>query len=194
MIRQLWCCMRLGMEWIRRLILIKADPVAYARSIGVQVGERARLLGIHGGTFGSEPFLIRLGEDVTVTAGVQFLTHDGGIAVIRKQVGPFSVFGRIVVGNNVFIGCRAILLPGITIGNNVVIAAGAVVTKDIPDDVVVAGVPARPIRTVQDYAQRVMRDAILVDHLLPSERERVLIERYRGCEGANSPPRRAIGN
>lgn len=50
------------------------------------------------------------------------------------------------IGNDVWIGGRVIILPGVTIGNNAVIAAGAVVTKDVPDNTLVAGVPAKPIR------------------------------------------------
>ena len=54
------------------------------------------------------------------------------------------------IGNDVWIGGNVTILPGITIGNNVVVAAGAVVTKDIPDNTLVAGVPARPIRTLEN--------------------------------------------
>ena len=52
----------------------------------------------------------------------------------------------IHVGENVWIGSHATILPGVTIGENAIVAAGAVVTKDVPADTVVAGVPARPIR------------------------------------------------
>lgn len=48
----------------------------------------------------------------------------------------------VVIGDDVWVGARAVILPGVTIGNNVVIAAGSVVTKDIPDNSLVAGVPA----------------------------------------------------
>lgn len=53
------------------------------------------------------------------------------------------------IGNDVWIGGNAVILPGITIGNNCVIAAGAVVTKDVPDNSLVGGVPARLIRTLE---------------------------------------------
>ncbi len=54
------------------------------------------------------------------------------------------------IGNDVWIGGNCTILPGITVGNNVVIAAGAVVTKDVPDNCVVAGVPARIIKTLEN--------------------------------------------
>ena len=56
-------------------------------------------------------------------------------------------FGKpITIGDNVWIGGHAVINPGVTIGNNVVIAAGAVVTRDVPDNVVVGGVPAKVLR------------------------------------------------
>ncbi|WP_111212108.1 DapH/DapD/GlmU-related protein [Micromonospora craterilacus] len=56
----------------------------------------------------------------------------------------------ITIGNNVWIGGMAVICPGVTIGDNSVIGAGAVVTKDIPADVVAVGNPARVIRSVHD--------------------------------------------
>ncbi|GGH87258.1 hypothetical protein GCM10007362_48960 [Saccharibacillus endophyticus] len=56
----------------------------------------------------------------------------------------------VVIGQNVWIGSNATLLPGVTIGDHAVVAAGAVVTKDVPQDAVVAGVPAKFIKTIHD--------------------------------------------
>lgn len=56
----------------------------------------------------------------------------------------------VTIGNDVWIGGNCTLLPGVTIGNNVIVAAGAVVTKDIPDNCVVAGVPAKKIKELED--------------------------------------------
>ena len=58
--------------------LIASDPISYARHIGVRLGSDCRLLGIGRDTFGSEPYLVRIGDHVTVTAEVRFITHDGG--------------------------------------------------------------------------------------------------------------------
>lgn len=55
----------------------------------------------------------------------------------------------VTIGNDVWIGGRAIICPGVTIGNGVVIGAGSVVTRDVPDNCVVAGNPARIIRTIE---------------------------------------------
>ncbi|MDT0202636.1 acyltransferase [Nocardioides sp. AE5] len=92
-----------------------------------------------------------IGDHVTVTGNVQFLTHDGGVWVLRHEHPDLDVFGPISIGNNVFLGFGATILPGISIGDNVVVGAGAVVTRDIPADCVAAGVPARPLRSLDDY-------------------------------------------
>lgn len=64
-----------------------------------------------------------------------------------------SIVKPITIGNDVWIGGNVTILPGVTIGNNVVVAAGAVVTKDIPDNTLVAGVPARKIRDLENDLQ-----------------------------------------
>jgi acetyltransferase-like isoleucine patch superfamily enzyme len=169
---------RQALIWFYRTIRIKTDPAGYAQDIGVRLGKNSRLLGIHGGTFGSEPYLVRLGDDVTIAAGVQFITHDGGISVLRSKHGRMDVFGPISVGNNVFIGYGAVILPGVTIGNDVVIGAGAVVTKDIPTGVVAVGVPARTVKSIVEYQDHVLARAIDLSRLSEDERKRLLVSRF----------------
>lgn len=65
----------------------------------------------------------------------------------RKHLG---IGKPVTIGNDVWIGGNVTILPGVTIGNNVVIAAGAVVTKDVPDNTLVGGVPAKVIRDIED--------------------------------------------
>jgi len=62
--------------------------------------------------------------------------------------------GEITIGNNVFIGSNSALLYGVHIGNNVVIGAGSIVTKDVPDGAVVAGVPCKPIGSFDDWKEK----------------------------------------
>ena len=66
----------------------------------------------------------------------------------RRQYHAFAQPVRI--GNDVWIGGNVTILPGVTIGNNVVVAAGAVVTEDVPDNTLVGGVPARKIKEIED--------------------------------------------
>lgn len=109
--------------------------------------------------FGSEPYLIELGDNVRVTNGVRFVTHDGSLWVLRnmgKVDDSVGKFGKIRVGNNTHIGWNAIIMPGVTIGSNCIIGCGAVVTKDIPDNSVAVGVPARVIETIDEYYEKVI--------------------------------------
>jgi hypothetical protein len=106
--------------------------------------------------FGSEPYLISLGQHVTVSGRVSFVTHDGATYVFRHLPGYEDVikFGRITVHDNCFIGQGSIILPGVTIGPNAVVAAHSVVTQDVPPNTIVGGNPARPITSIEAYAER----------------------------------------
>ena len=157
---------------------IHQDPVAYARSIGVQVGERCRLLELQPNTFGSEPWMVKLGDHVEITSGVRFITHDGGMWVFREKFPDIDILAPISVGNNVFIGINAILLPGVTIGDNCVIAAGAVVSRDIPSGMVAAGVPARPIKTIDAYWEDCQERAFNIRQRSPKEKREIITRHY----------------
>ena len=69
----------------------------------------------------------------------------------------FDCFGKIKVGNNVYIGNDALIMPGVTIGNNVVIGAGTVVTKSVPDNSVVAGNPGRIIGNISSFKEKMLK-------------------------------------
>lgn len=92
-------------------------------------------------------FLITIGDNVTMAPNVHILAHDASTCY---ELG-YAKIGRVNIGNNVFIGASAIVLPNVTIGDNVIIGAGAVVTKDLPQDGVYAGNPARKIMTYSQY-------------------------------------------
>jgi len=92
-------------------------------------------------------WLIEIGDNVTMAPRVHVLCHDAS----TKQFLGYTKIGRVTIGNNVFIGAESVVLPGVTIGNNVIIGANSTVTKDIPDNSVVAGSPARIICTIEEY-------------------------------------------
>lgn len=119
-----------------------------ARKTGVNIGKNCR---IYTSYFGSEPFLISIGDNVTVTSDVKFITHDGSGWLMKDKKGRRYYYHGISVGNNVFIGVNSIIMPGVKIEDNVVVGAGSVVTKSVPEGcVLVAGVPARIIGRYDD--------------------------------------------
>ena len=93
-------------------------------------------------------WLISIGDDTVIAKDATILVHDGST---RKHVG-YSRLAPVSVGARVFIGTYAVVLPGVSIGDDAVIAAGSVVTRDVPDGTVVAGNPARVVRSLEDYA------------------------------------------
>lgn len=134
------------------IIAIRGGVVA-ARRKGVVVGDDCR---IYIRNFGTEPFLISMGDRVTITSGVKILTHDGSTGLIRDADGRrYQRYSPVRIGSDVFIGVNTIILPGISIGSNVVIGAGSVVTKDVPDGTVVAGNPAKVVMTFTDFRRKV---------------------------------------
>jgi acetyltransferase-like isoleucine patch superfamily enzyme len=130
-------------------------------------------------TFGSEPYLISIGNHVTVTGGVRFITHDGGVWIFREDHPDLDIVAPIVVGNNVFIGLNAIVLPGVTIGDDCVIGAGSVVTKDIPSGTVAAGVPARAIKSVAEYRESLRDKELSSRSLEQAQKREFLIQFFR---------------
>lgn len=147
--------------------------VAHARFLGVKVGSGSRLL-IN--DWGTEPYLITIGNDVTITGGVKLLTHDGSACLVKNKLGRYFKYGKVNIGSSVFIGTNSIIMPGVNIADNVVIGAGSVVTKSILKSGIYAGSPARHIKTYEAF--QIKMEAIgtqsPASHAYKSDRERVM--------------------
>ncbi|MDF2540689.1 MAG: hypothetical protein K0S47_407 [Herbinix sp.] len=101
-------------------------------------------------------FLIEIGDNVTIANHVQILAHD---QALRNHLGVGKL-GKVVIGNNVFIGAKTIILPNVVIGDNVIIGAGSVVTKDIPENTVAVGIPAKVVSSMDCYLEGCKKELI----------------------------------
>ncbi|WP_302393911.1 sugar O-acetyltransferase [Phocaeicola coprophilus] len=99
---------------------------------------------------------ITLGDNCLVGHNVVFATLNHGFAPEERQS---MLPAPIVVGRNVWIGSNSTILQGVTIGDNSIIAAGSVVTKDVPANAIVAGVPARFIRSISPEKEKQQKQA-----------------------------------
>lgn len=102
----------------------------------------------------TDPYLLNIGNNVRL-ARCTIFGHDGAVNMINRMLGvSLDSVGPVKIGNNVFVGEGAIILPGTTIGNDVVIGAGAVVKGSVDGGHVYAGNPLRPVCTMADYVAK----------------------------------------
>ena len=153
------------------------NPIVWAKKIGVNFPEGE--LHLYGNiNWSTEPWIITLGKNVHITDGVKFVTHDGGVLLFRNKVPDLEVTNPIVIGDNVYIGNNVIILPGVTIGDNVIVGAGAVISKSIPSNSVAVGVPARIIKTADEYFEKIQKESLHLGHLKGVEKDKALMEYY----------------
>jgi acetyltransferase-like isoleucine patch superfamily enzyme len=123
--------------------------VERARRMGMKVGERCRLYSL---SVAAEPELVELGNGVIVSGDVMFVTHDGAIFTALERFQDVNGhYGRIRIGDDCFLGMRAIVMPGVELGANCVVAAGAVVMDSFPPNSVIAGNPATYVAPTAMY-------------------------------------------
>jgi acetyltransferase-like isoleucine patch superfamily enzyme len=154
--------------------LIFKNPTLYAKKIGVNIKGSVYLYGAKLGMFGSEPWLITLGNNVHITGECQFINHDGSTLILRKKIPDLEITAPIEIGDDVFIGYRSIILPGVKIGNGSIIGAGSIVNKSIPANSVAVGNPCKVIKSTDELLGKIKHHSLGVGHLKGKVKEREL--------------------
>lgn len=124
------------------------DQVTMFKRMGVKIGDNCKIMNEVMIDY-SHYWLIKIGDNVTIAPRVHILAHD---ASTKSHLG-YTKLKLVEIKNNVFIGAGSIILPGVTIGENAVIGAGSIVNKDIPDNCIAVGNPAKVIGTMDNYLQ-----------------------------------------
>ena len=134
---------------IRRILVSHMGSKAkikYLREQGVKIGEDCRIDSL---LFSTEPYLIEIGNKVSIANGSVLITHDASITCFRDEYPDSDLFGKILIGNNVFVGLNSMILPNTIIGNNCIIGAGSIVRGKFPDNSIIMGNPATRIMDVK---------------------------------------------
>lgn len=137
----------------------KVDSCTYVRWMrkqGAKIGQNTIVFNPSKTTIDmTRPWLVDIGDNVQITEGVTILTHGYDWSVLKGVYGEvLGSAGAVIIGNNVFIGVNTTILKGVKVGNNVIIGANSLVNKDIPDNCVVAGNPAKVICTLDEYYEK----------------------------------------
>ena len=144
------------------------------------LGKNVQIIG--GANFGSEPYLVNIGDNTTVSFDCAFVTHEAATRVIRNLSGHDKetvIYGPINIGQNCFIGCRSVILPNVTIGDNSIIGAGSIVNKDIPPNTVAAGVPCKVICTLDEYIEKHKDDFLYMVSMPPDKKKAFLLDKFQ---------------
>ena len=152
------------MEKIKKIILFlkygykshSKSYKKYLRKKGIKIGDNTYFYSPWSINIDTQrPWMVEIGDNVHITAGVTVLQHGYDWAVIQKKYGEVTgSSGKVKIGNNVFIGTKTTILKGVTIGDHVIIGANSLVNKNLPDNGVYAGNPARFIMTLDEYYQK----------------------------------------
>ena len=150
----------------------KSDIIKNYIKQGVNIGENVSIISpISPVIFSSEPYLVSIGNNTTISFDVVFITHDAATRVLRNLPNENTetvIYGTINIGNNCFIGARSTILPNVSIGDNTIIGAGSLVNREIPANCVAAGNPCKVICSLKEYKEK-HKDDFLFMVSLPYE-------------------------
>lgn len=136
--------------------------IAKLKKKGAIIGKGVHIFGVkYCEIDDTRPWLLSIGDYTVITQGVIILTHDYSLSTLRRVYNTWIGEGKeTVIGNNCFIGMNSIILMGTHIGNNVIVGAGSVVHGNVPDNVVIAGNPAKIICTLQEHFEKRSKSTI----------------------------------
>lgn len=125
--------------------------------------------------FGTEPYLIEIGDNVNIAGGVRFVNHGGTTTLLRKLPGyeEARILGRIKIGNNCTIGLNCVIMQDVQIGNNCILGANSVLSQSMPDNTVFIGNPAQLLCTIEDYGDIVLKNSPEYPRELEKDRKKL---------------------
>ncbi len=146
----------------------------YFRKSGMRIGSGCNICC---NIMTSEPYLVEIGDNVTIAGNVMFVTHDNSISKVIE--GKTDIFGKITIGNNCFIGSNATILYGVSLCDNVIVAAGSVVTNSFNESaIIIGGNPAKKIGDWDKFAQKSISNAINVKNMTYKEKKDLVLRSY----------------
>lgn len=147
--------------------------IKVCRMQGLKLGEDVKIF--ERVYFGSEPFLIEIGDKTQIAGGTRFVNHGGTTKTLRRLKGfeDIRIFGRIKIGKNCTIGSNCVIQQDVEMGDNCILGAGSVLTHSIPDNVVFSGNPARFICSTEQYAESLLDQNTLYPRTLENDREKL---------------------
>jgi acetyltransferase-like isoleucine patch superfamily enzyme len=144
---------RIGFEYYR---FSEKNYEKFLRKRGIKLGKNifwgdVRTINIDT----TRPSLVEIGNNVRIDTGMTILTHDYPTWVFRYVYNDFiNSSGKVIIGNNVYFGQYCSVLKGVSVGDNCIIGMGSIITKDIPQNSVAVGRPARVICSLEDYYKK----------------------------------------
>lgn len=140
---------------------------------GLKVGKNVRFVEVP--QFGTEPFLIEIGDETTFSNNVRFINHDGGYNALHffEKYKDVRAFGRIKIGKQCLIGADTIIMLGVEMGDNCVLGAGSILTSSMPSGTVYAGVPARFVCTIEEYGEKALKNNSIYPRELETDRAKL---------------------
>ena len=140
---------------------------------GLKVGKKVRFVEVP--QFGTEPFLVEIGDETTFSNHVRFVNHDGGQYALHfmEKYKDVRTFGRIKIVKQCLIGADTIIMPRVEMQDNCILGAGSILTTSMRKGSVYAGVPAKFICTIEEYGDKLLSNNLIYPRELEKDRSKL---------------------